>query len=97
MLQALVVFTPEQIETGCESVSSVLIEMVGRDLVLRVVDEVNTLNDVLLDETIDLSYALSVLRVTIVHINSSFGLSDIGNTEVFFTLCIVLVSFGKDV
>ena len=97
MLDALVVFAPEQVETGGQGVSGILVEVVSGHFVLRVINEVDTLQDILLDETIALGHALTILRTAIIHIDDGLGLGHVGNAHILLALCIILISLSKDV
>ena len=71
--------------------------MVSRHLVLGIVNEVDTFEDILLDKSIDFSHALTVLGVAVIDGNRLLHLADVWDAHIAGTQCLVLICFGKDV
>ena len=75
----------------------VFVEVVGRHLVFRVINKVDTLEDILFYEAVALGHALTVLRLAVVHVDNSLWLSNVWNAHILFALRVILVSLGEDV
>ena len=97
ILERLVVIALEEVEACCKGIGGILVEVIGRHLELGVVDEADTLQQVLLDEVVGLLDVMQVVRGAVVDMHHRLRLGHVGYTHVLRTPGLVLVSLGKHV
>ena len=77
--------------------SSVVVEVVCRNFILRVINQVDTFQQVLLYQVVSLFYAMTEFAVAIINVDSNLRICNVGDTSILTALGVIFVCLRENV